>query len=105
MSELIVPDELRDEARRYADSVARGQRVDVEVVRQRKDGSRLHVSMVRVPVVVPGGHVETYAIFVDITERKMAEEALRTFPRQLIATQEPSAGEWGASSMTRSASC
>ena len=88
VSELIVPDELREEARRYADSVTRGQRVDKEVVRQRKDGSRLPVSMVRVPVVVPGGQIETYAIFVDISERKKAEEALRTFPRQLIETQE-----------------
>ena len=87
-SELIVPEELRDEAQRYAASVMRGQRVEVEAVRQRKDGSRLHVSMVRVPVALPGGQIATYAIFVDISQRKKAEEALRTFPRQLIETQE-----------------
>jgi PAS domain S-box-containing protein len=88
VSELIVPDELREEARRYADSAARGQRVDVEAVRQRKDGSRLRVAMVRVPVAIPGGQIQTYAIFVDISERRKAEEALRTFPRQLIEAQE-----------------
>ena len=83
LGELIVPDESRPEANKYADLAAHGQRVDVEVVRQRKDGSRLQVSMVRVPVSVPGGQVEIYAIFRDITERKGAEEALREYAERL----------------------
>ena len=36
LGELIVPDESRHEANRYADLAAHGQRVDVEVVRQRQ---------------------------------------------------------------------
>jgi signal transduction histidine kinase len=44
--------------------------------------------MVRVPVAVPGEQVETYAIFSDITARRTAEEALRTYPRRLIDAQE-----------------
>src|SRR6202023_3184029 len=40
---LIVPDESREEEQRSADLVTQGQRVDVECVRQRQDGSRLHV--------------------------------------------------------------
>src|SRR5439155_9604985 len=40
LSELIVPDESREEEQRDADMVAHGQRVEVEGVRQRKDGSR-----------------------------------------------------------------
>src|SRR5207244_278809 len=67
LGDLIVPDALREEEQRYADLVAHGQRVDVEGVRQRKDGSRIHVAMVRVPVSVPGGQVEIYAIYRDIT--------------------------------------
>jgi PAS domain S-box-containing protein len=95
IGELIVPDELRAEEQRYTDLVARGQRVDVEGVRQRKDGSRLRVSILRVPVAVPGGKVEIYAIYRDITERERAEVAMREFAdrlqtlsRRLLEVQE-----------------
>jgi PAS domain S-box-containing protein len=58
LSELTVPDELRVEYQRYAESSLQGQRVEAEVVRKRKDGSRLNASVIRVPVTMPGGQVE-----------------------------------------------
>jgi len=61
----------------------RGQRVDAEAVRKRKDGSRFHAAVVRVPVAVPRGKVEIYAIYRDITERKRAEEEVRRWAEQL----------------------
>jgi PAS domain S-box-containing protein len=85
LSELIVPEEWRSEEQRYADLVAQGQRVDVEGVRRRKDGSHLHVSMIRVPVSVPGGRVAVYGIYRDITERKRADEMLQTFSQRLLS--------------------
>jgi PAS domain S-box-containing protein len=63
-------------------------RLSVEGIRRRKDGSELHVSLLRVPVSIPGGGVEVYAILSDITDRKKAEEELRTYPRRLIRMQE-----------------
>lgn len=63
-----------------------------EGVRRRADGSRFSVEMVRVPVSMPGGQIERYAIFTDVTERRKAEEALRLYPRRLIEMQEAERG-------------
>jgi signal transduction histidine kinase len=51
--------------------------VDAESVLQRKDGSRLDVSVVCVPVSLPRGEIAIYAIHRDITRSKQAGEALR----------------------------
>jgi PAS domain S-box-containing protein len=85
LKDVIVPDELREEGQRYHDAVTHGQRVETEGVRQRKDGSRLHVAMVGVPISVPGGQIAAYAIYRDITERKRAEEQLQRSLEQLRA--------------------
>ena len=53
-SELIVPADAQDEFERRTEQVAQGQRVETESVRRRKDGSRLHVLAVSVPVSLPG---------------------------------------------------
>jgi signal transduction histidine kinase len=42
----------------------------------------------RVPVSLPDGEVQIYAILRDVTAEKRAEEALRTLPRRLIEMQE-----------------
>jgi PAS domain S-box-containing protein len=76
LADLIVPDEARAEEHRYAELVARGQRVDAEGVRHCKDGTRLPASILRVPVTLPGGRIASYAIYGDMTERKRAEAAL-----------------------------
>jgi signal transduction histidine kinase len=80
---MIVPAELRDEDQNYTHLAAKGERVDADGVRRRKDDSRLDVSMIRVPVSLPNGEVEVYAIFRDITERKRAEEELLRSREQL----------------------
>jgi PAS domain S-box-containing protein len=88
LSELIVPDELRDESQRYAELVSHGQRVDADTIRQRKDGSRLHVVFVTVPISVPGGQIAACATYRDITQRKAAEIALQALSVRLLEVQE-----------------
>jgi two-component system, sensor histidine kinase and response regulator len=95
LSDLIVPTELREEFERNKGLVAHGQRVEAEGVRQRKDGSRLRILIVRVPVSMPGGKIADYAIYHDITERKRAEEELRRREAYLAAGQKLShTGSW-----------
>ena len=63
----------------------------MESIRQRKDGSRLHMSIAHVHVSMPGGQVTVYGIYRDISERKRAEELRQTFSQRLLETQE---AEW-----------
>jgi two-component system NarL family sensor kinase len=87
-SELIVPGELRDRFKRYTEMALQGQRVDAEDVRQRKDGSRLYVHLVSVPVCMPNGRTAIYAMYRDITERKDAEEALHALSGRLLRLED-----------------
>jgi len=83
LADLIVPDELESEARQFAEAVEKGQRIQTEQVRQRKDGNKLYVSIVRVPVSVPGGEIETYGIYRDISQERLADAALRENAQRL----------------------
>ena len=52
--------------------------MEVETIRRRKDGTRVDVSLLAVPVRTGSGEqLVNYAIYRDITERKRAEEQLR----------------------------
>lgn len=85
LDELIVPAEARDEVQKMISQLAQGQRVDTEATRQRKDGSRMYVSITHVPVSLPGRQIEVYAIYRDITERQRAKETIRASTEQLRA--------------------
>jgi PAS domain S-box-containing protein len=93
--ELIVPEELWDECDRLREVVKRGERVDAEVVRRRKDGSRLTASFVAAPVRLNGEVSEIYAVYRDITEQKKAEETLKRTEAYLEEGQRLShTGSW-----------
>jgi PAS domain S-box-containing protein len=88
LGDLIAPGDLRDEFQRGVALVSQGQRVDAEAVRQRKDGTRLHVLVVSVPISVPGGQIAACAMYRDITERKATETALQALSNRLLEVQE-----------------
>jgi formate hydrogenlyase transcriptional activator len=73
LGQLIVPEDRREEAERFTRLRAQGQTVDVETVRMRKDGRRIDVSLLEVPIGDCDETVCGYAIYRDITERKLAE--------------------------------
>ncbi len=95
INELIAPKEERSEASALTERVAHGETVHVEAVRRRKDGSPVHVSILGAPIRTEAGQVAIYGIYRDITERKRAEEALRTSEeRYALAARGAGAGLW-----------
>ncbi len=77
INDLIVPDDLRDEGSSLTNAVLCGDRVNVETVRRRKDGTPVDVSILSTPIEDETGRVAVYGIYRDITKRRLAEAALR----------------------------
>lgn len=95
INDLLAPEELRAEAEAYTHKITHGQAINAETIRRRKDGSRLHVSLLAVPISVPGGQIGEYAIYRDISGRKRAEEALRRNEYYLAEAQRIThTGSW-----------
>jgi PAS domain S-box-containing protein len=81
--ELIIPTELQEQAVHFRQCLKRGDAVNLETVRKRKDGSLLSVWELGVPITVGRRRISYYLILRDISERKKAAEALRRVQAEL----------------------
>jgi diguanylate cyclase (GGDEF)-like protein len=79
LDDLIAPGEARDDAEKLTRDVAAGSILKTERTRLRKDGSRVDVQINAVSFPVAGGQKVVYAIYQDITERKILDEKIRHF--------------------------
>lgn len=70
---LVVPPDLHPESQRMTQAARDGQHVSIETERQRRDGTRLSVSVLYAPIVAVTGPIASFAIYRDITERRFAE--------------------------------
>jgi len=77
INELVVSEELQDEASMLSHKVIQRETVEVDSKRKRKDGTLFDVSILCAPIVHEGQQMGDYAIYRDITERIKAEEELR----------------------------
>jgi PAS domain S-box-containing protein len=70
---LIVPVDRTDEAAGLARRVAHGERVSLDTIRLRKDGTPVHVMVSAMPLRVRGELRGQYAIYRDLTERRQIQ--------------------------------
>src|SRR5246500_164894 len=95
LPDLIVPEELRAEALKNRDWLSSGNRVELETIRQRKDGVRFDVSIVAKGISLGFEQVVICLIYRDISERKKAERELRRSEGYLAEAQKLThAGSW-----------
>jgi PAS domain S-box-containing protein len=95
LPELIMPEELRAEALKNRERLISGNRVELEAIRQRKDGVRFDVSVVARGISLGFDQVGIYLIYRDITERKKAERELRRSEGYLAEAQKLThTGSW-----------
>ena len=73
LNDLIVPAARLGEARRLTLEVGQGKPCNAESVRQRKDGSTLHVSILGAPITSGELQIASYAIYRDISEHRRIE--------------------------------
>src|SRR5712672_2199164 len=87
LPELIMPEELRAEALKNRDWLSSGNKVELEAIRQRKDGVRFDVSIVAKGISLGSEQASIYLIYRDISERKKAEHKLRRSEANLLESQ------------------
>ena len=89
---MILPPELPDEENRILETLKSGDRIEhFETVRVTKTGKRINISLTISPIKDSTGRtVGISGIARDITERKLAEEVLRTSEERLRM------GQWAA---------
>jgi len=79
ISSPIVPEDLKDEAIQYSKTLIHGKRIDVETKRSRKDGTLFDVSILGAPIIHNGLLIGIYAIYRDISNRKVIEKSLKLY--------------------------
>jgi len=76
LDELISSPNSREEAQQLTKAAAKGEKINIETVRNTKDGVPVNVSITGMPIQFEDEHKGIYVIYRDISERKLAEKNL-----------------------------
>jgi diguanylate cyclase (GGDEF)-like protein/PAS domain S-box-containing protein len=90
INDLITPEGLEEEASSISREVLAGDTTRCQTVRRHKDGALVEVEVVGVPVVLDTKAVGVYGIYVDQSERRLAEQALRESEERFRSLAEQS---------------
>jgi diguanylate cyclase (GGDEF)-like protein/PAS domain S-box-containing protein len=87
IDELLTSPEYRDEAHGITRRVAGGEKVSLETIRRRKDGTMVEVAIIGAPVNLGNGQVVVFGIYRDVTGRNQVERELRRLQKAVETTQ------------------
>jgi PAS domain S-box-containing protein len=76
INDLIVPEDLKEEAFKATTDVSIGKRINFETIRKTKCGKLINVSILGNPIVQDGKQLAVFGIYRDISESKKNEEAI-----------------------------
>ncbi|MDX1639669.1 MAG: PAS domain S-box protein, partial [Balneolaceae bacterium] len=82
VDKVLVPEKYKEEAESISERVLSGQSTEATSRRKRKDGTLVDVMIYGVPVRVDGHTESIFGIYVDISERKRAEDRIRKSLRE-----------------------
>jgi PAS domain S-box-containing protein len=74
INDTIIPEQHVNEAAGISTRTFRGEIVEKETVRRRKDGTLVPVQIYGVPILADRKHVGTFAIYLDLSERTRLEK-------------------------------
>jgi PAS domain S-box-containing protein len=95
LPDLIVPEEFRAGALKNRVVLTSGDKVQLESIRQRKDGLRLDVSVTATRLSLGSGNAVFYIIYRDVTEQKKADRKLQRSEGYLAEAQKLTrTGSW-----------
>jgi len=92
LDDLVAPPARQEEARAITRSTSQGEKILLETVRRRKDGTLVDVSLIGASILVAGKPEAVYAIYRDITERKASGRSTERKRRSISCNFRPSCG-------------
>ncbi|MGH2575204.1 MAG: PAS domain S-box protein, partial [Ignavibacteria bacterium] len=90
INDIIIPEDLSEQALQMSLFALKGEIIHKEIVRKRKDGSLVDVSILAYPIIQNNDQIGVYGIYSDISQRKEAEKALTNSEERYRAFVEQS---------------